>query len=147
MGFLLLMLSAVIACSCWGRHVGSLQHERADRLVGLHPGLVIGWSPALSQKVGEGFQQDRSDDGIVLWQDTIADMPLAQALEGARQHLWLPEVLDHQGQRSQQFLALLLHVRRGKEGSRLGKARKESFIEGSDKCLSAWGNCLKTALK
>jgi hypothetical protein len=39
------------------------------------------WSPALSQNVGEGFQQDCSDDGIVLWPDAIVDMPLAQAFE------------------------------------------------------------------
>src|SRR6266851_2915504 len=99
--WLCLMRSVVIACSGWGRHAGSLQHERADRLVGIRPGSVVRWRPALSQDVAKGFQQDRSDDGIVLWPHAIGDVPLAQASQGARQYLWLPEVLDHQGQRSQ----------------------------------------------
>src|SRR6266581_8844431 len=122
-------------------HAGTFQHDRANYPVGLRPGLVVGHRPTVSQNVAEGIQQDRSDDGIVLWPDTIGDVPLAQALEGACQHLWLPEVLDDQGQRSQQFLALLFHVGRFKEGSRLGKAGKEPFIEGGDKRFSLWGNC------
>jgi hypothetical protein len=83
----------------------------------------------------------------MLWPDTIGDVPLAQAFEGTGQHLWFPEVLDHQGQRSQQFLALFLHVSRGKEGPRLGKAREEPLVESRYKRLSARDNGLKTGLK
>jgi len=41
-------------------------------------------SPVVSEKVGEGFQQDGSDDRIVLWPDAIGDVPLAQAFESTR---------------------------------------------------------------
>jgi hypothetical protein len=64
----------------------------------------------------------------MLWSDPIGDMSLAQFLEHLAQHFWMPHVLDDQGQRLLQFLALLQHVGGGKEGSRLGKAGEEPFI-------------------
>ncbi len=98
--FLCMLLSFVIACSDWGSHVGPFQHDRADRFVGLRPGIMVLWSPVVSEQAGEGFQKDSSDDRIVLWPDAICDVPMAQAFECTRQHLWLPEVLDHQDERS-----------------------------------------------
>jgi hypothetical protein len=86
--------SVVIGCSGCGRHTGSFQHDGADRLVGLRPGIVIGFRPALP---------------------TVS--------------------------------CAFLHVSRGKEGPRLGKAREEPLVESRYKRLSARDNGLKTGLK
>ena len=56
-------------------------------------------------------------------------------------------MLDDQGQRLLQFLALLQHVGGGKEGSRLGKAGEEPFIEGRHKGLPVQDHRLKTAFE
>src|SRR6266702_2331133 len=129
---------AIMLCirpSCHRRLLSALHHQAADCFISLDPGVVVRLRPVLPQKVREGLQQDCSDEGIMLWSDPIGDMSLAQFLEHLAQHFWMPHVLDDQGQRLLQFLALLQHVGGCKEGSRLGKAGEEPFIEGRHKGL------------
>ena len=83
----------------------------------------------------------------MLWPDPVRDVPLAQFLEHIAQYFRMLHVLDDQGQRLLQFLALLRHVSGGKEGSRLGKACEEPLIEGRHKCLPVQDNRLKTGFE
>jgi hypothetical protein len=106
--------------SCHRRLLSALQHQTADCLIPLDPGVVVRLRPVLPEKVREGLQQDRSDEGVMLWPDAIGDVPLAQLPEHSTQHFGMLHVLDEEGQRLLQFLALLEHVSSGKEGSRFG---------------------------
>src|SRR5262250_1516402 len=45
--------------------LSSLQHQAADRLVPLDPRVVVCLRPVAPQKVGEGLQEDGSDERIV----------------------------------------------------------------------------------
>ena len=90
-----------------GTLLSTLQHQAADYLIPLDPGVVVRLRPVLPEKVREGLQQDRSDKGVMLWPDPIGDVPLAQFLEHPTQHFRMLHVLDDQGQRLLQFLALL----------------------------------------
>src|SRR5437588_4790651 len=108
--------------SCHRLLLSAFQHQAADCLIPLDPGVVVRLGPVLPEKVRESLQQDRSDEGVMLLPDSVRDVPLAQFLEHTAQHFRMLHVLDDQGQRLLQFLALLEHVGGGKEGSRLGEA-------------------------
>src|SRR5215467_10177609 len=135
-------LQLVLLCHRW--HLSVLQHQAADCLVPLDPGVVVCLRPVLSEKVGESLQQGRSDEGIMLWPDSMADVQLAKFPKHIAQYFRMLHVLDDQGQCSLQFLTLLRHIGGVKEGSRFGKAGEEPLIEGCYKCFPVQDNRLKT---
>ena len=83
----------------------------------------------------------------MLWPNAIGDVPPAQFPEHIAQYFRMLHVLDDQGQRLLQFLALLEHVGGGKEGSRFGEAGEEPLIEGCHKGLPVQDNRLKTGFE
>src|SRR6266699_440026 len=80
--------------SCHRRLLNALQHQAADCLILLDPGVVVRLRPVLPEKVREGLQQHRSDEGVMLWPDPVGDMPLSQLLEHTAKHFRMLHMLD-----------------------------------------------------
>ena len=133
--------------SCHRRLLSALQHQAADCLIPLDPGIVVRLCPVLPEKVRESLQQDRSDEGVMLWPNPIRDVPLTQFPEHTAQLFRMLHVFNNEGQRALQFLALLEHVGGGKQCPRLGEAGKEPLIEGCHKGLPMQDNRLQTAFE
>src|SRR5947208_15995532 len=98
---------ALVAMSCHRRLLSALQRQAADCLIPLDPGIVVRLRPVLPEKVRESLQQDRSDEGVMLWPDPIGHMPLAQFPAHIAQYFRILHVLDDQCQRWLRSLTLL----------------------------------------
>src|SRR5262249_17987112 len=70
-----------LTLSCHRWLLSALQHQAADCLIRLDPGVVVLLRPVLSEKVLESFHQGRSDEGVMLRPDPVDDVPLAQFQE------------------------------------------------------------------
>jgi len=77
-----------------------LQHQAADGLKLLDPGVVVRLRPVFPEKIRERLQQNRSDEGVMLWPDPIRDVPLTQFPEHTAQLFRMLHMLDDEGQRS-----------------------------------------------